>query len=150
LTDVLTKPTTIIEKKIGNAIKIFGIETSIMNQQVRFVLLVTCLEGLLMTGSNRDYLLWKLAEKTAFLLDNNKRKTNDYVKSAYRRRSSFVHGSLRKNVITKDDVRSMENLVTYVVWKLMDFRKQGYVSVQKKSGVKSIDEYIEEIKFGKK
>jgi len=153
LTEILTKskPTT-IERKIKNALRIFGIQTSITNDQVRFVLLVTCLESLLLTESDKDYILWKLAEKIAFLLGNNKREINDYIKQAYKKRSAFIHEKRKKKkaeIITKNDLYSMENIVIALFRKLMKFREKGYIEIQKKEGVKNIDEYIEEIKFRK-
>jgi len=75
LTDIFTKSNpNEIERKIKNAIRIFGIQTSVTNDNVRFVLLITCLESLLMTESDRDYLLWKLAEKVAFILNEKKER----------------------------------------------------------------------------
>jgi len=151
LTDIFIKSNpNEIEKKIRNAIRIFGIQTSVANDQVRFVLLVTCLESLLMTVSDRDYILWKLAEKTAFVLGKNKKEINEYVKWAYEKRSAFIHGSRGKeDIVTKDDIYTAQGIVTSVMWKLFDFIKDGYTQIQKGKDVKSIDGYIEEIKFRK-
>jgi hypothetical protein len=153
LTDIFTKTNpNEIEKKIRNAVRIFGIQTSVINVQVRFVLLITCLESLLMTGSDKDYLRWKLAEKSALIL-GGKRKwmINDFIKKAYDKRSAFVHGSTKKrSLATENDIHNAQDLVINLVWKLVfEFLKNGYTSIQKIEGAKSIDEYIEEIKFGK-
>lgn len=151
LTDIITKPKpTTIERKIKNSLRIFGIQTSITNEQVRFVLLVTCLESLLLTQFDRDYLGWRLAEKTAFLLRKNRKKVNDYIKLAYKKRSAFIHEKTRKGkseIITKDDVYTMEGIVASTLRKLMEFRKRGYVEIRKTKDVKNVDEYIEEMKF---
>ena len=151
LTDIFVKSNpNEIERKIRNAVRIFGIQTSVKNQQVRFVLLVTCLESLLMTESDRDYLLWKLAEKVAFILDGNKRELNDYVKKAYDKRSAFIHGSKSEDgLVTENDIFNIEGVVGSLVWKMIDFLKNGYTHVQKQNNVKSINEYIKETKFGK-
>lgn len=139
-----------IERKIRNTVRIFGIQTSVKNQQVRFVLLVTCLESLLMTESDRDYLLWKLAEKVAFILDGNKRKLSDYIKKAYDKRSAFIHGSKSEDgLVTEGDIFNIEGVVSNLVWRMIDLVKDGYTHVRKEKGVKSIDEYVEETKFGK-
>ncbi|MCJ7424381.1 HEPN domain-containing protein [Candidatus Bathyarchaeota archaeon] len=151
LTDIFTKSNpNEIEKKIRNALRIFGIQKSMSNDQVRFVLLITCLESLLMTASDRDYILWKLAEQAAFFLGGDRRETNEYVRSAYGKRSAFVHGSTSKDgLVTRSDIDSAEELAVGLVWKLIDFMKKGYTSIQKHNNAKSIDEYIEEAKFGK-
>ena len=151
LTDIFVKSNpNEIERKIRNAVRIFGIQTSVKNQQVRFVLLVTCLESLLMTESDKDYLLWKLAEKVTFILDGNKKELNDYIKKAYNKRSAFIHGSKSEDsLVTENDIFNIEGVVSNLVWKMIDFVKNGYTHVQKHNGVKSINEYIEETKFGK-
>ena len=69
---LITNPND-LENRFKNAIRIFGTQISITNRQVRFLLLMTCLESLLMSKSDTDYILWRLAEKTAFLLGRNKR-----------------------------------------------------------------------------
>jgi len=153
LTEIMTKPKpTTIESKIKKSLRIFGIQTSLTNEQVRFVLLVTCLESLLLTQSDRDYILWKLAEKTAFLIGKNMKKVNDYVKLAYNKRSDFIHGkkNREKYEITKADVYSMEGIVVSIIRKLMEFIEQGYTEIKKDEGFKSVDGYIEEIKFREK
>lgn len=144
LTDILTKPKSEIDTKIRNTLGIFGFQVSITNVQVRFVLLVTCLESLLSTDSDRDYLGWKLAEKTAFL-SKNRRLVFKGVKEAYGKRSAFIHGSSSqkpRKIITEDDVNTMQGTVISVLRKLIEFREAGYTKM------KDINDYIEKIKFG--
>lgn len=151
LTDIMTRSNpTQIEQRIRNALRIFGIQTTLANEQLRFVLLLTCLESLLLSGSDRDYIGWKLAEKTAFLLGKNRRKTNEYVKQAYGIRSAFIHGNTRQKEKTEaeDELHNMENLVVSVFWKLIELREQGYATIQKKKNVKNVEDYIEKLKFG--
>jgi hypothetical protein len=140
-----------IERKIKNAVRIYGIQTSVTNEQVRFVLLVTCLESLLMTGSDKDYILWRLAEKAAFVIGRNKLKINNMIKEAYGKRSAFVHGTTKEDeLVTENDIFETEGLVVNLVWKLVfEFLKNGYASIQKTENAKSIDEYVLETKFGK-
>jgi len=151
LTDIFTKSNpNEIERKIKNAIRIFGIQTSVTNDNVRFVLLITCLESLLMTESDRDYLLWKLAEKVAFILNDKKREISDFIKKAYKKRSAFIHGRRSQDdLVTKNDIFNVEIIASNLVWKMIDFVKNGYTHVQKRGNVKSINEYVEEAKFGK-
>lgn len=143
-----------IEKRIQNAVRIVGTQVSIPNRQVRFLLLMSGLESLLMTESDRDYILWKLAEKTAFFLGGNKRQTNDYIKSAYSKRSAFIHGSSKKRKpITEEDIAKAQQIVADVIWKLIvEFLGKGYTQItksgDKKKKILSIDEYIEQEKFG--
>jgi hypothetical protein len=152
LTDIFVKSNpNEIEEKIRKTLRIFGIQTSVKNQQVRFVLLVTCLESLLMTKFDRDYILWRLAEKVALISDDNKRDLYDYVrKEAYEKRSAFIHGNEGKdNLVTENDILKIEGVVSNLVWRMIDLVKDGYTHVRKEKGVKSIDEYVEETKFGK-
>jgi len=144
-----------IEKRVKNAVRIFGIQASINNVQVRFLLLMSCLEGLLMSQDDRDYILWRLAEKTAFFLGGDRRHTNDYIKNAYGKRSAFIHGSSKRtNMIAEDDISKAEQIVGDVTWKLIvEFLNRGYTQIAKNRGSKkqilSVDEYIEQEKFGK-
>jgi hypothetical protein len=43
----------------------------------------------------------------------------------------------------------MQSLVVSLVWKLFEFLESGFTRVQKKKNARSIDEYIEELKYGK-
>lgn len=135
LSSILTKPKSEIENKIRNTLRIFGIQVSITNMQVRFVLLVTCLESLLSTD-NRE----KLAEKTAFLLGKNRRICYQGVREAYRKRSEFIHGS-SKDIITETDVNTIQATVISVLRKLIELGDSGYAKM------KEIDEHVEKIKF---
>jgi len=104
---------------------------------------------------DRDYVLWRLAEKTAFFLGGNRRQTNDYIKNAYGKRSAFIHGSSKKTKpITEDDISKAEQIVGDVIWKLIvEFLGRRYTQVEKnkdpKKKILSVDEYIEQEKFGK-
>lgn len=150
LTDIFTKKNpNEIERKIKKSLRIFGIQTSITNKQVRFVLLISSLESLLMTKGDKDYLGWKLAEKSAFIYDEKKLKTYNYVKKCYNKRSQFIHGNVKNEMlVTKYDILEVEGLVRGLIWKLIfNFLQKGYNRVQKGKGVKSIDWYIEDQKF---
>jgi hypothetical protein len=135
LASILTKPKSEIEKKIRNTLRMFEIQVSITNMQVRFVLLATCLEVLLSTDHKRE-----LAEKTAFLLGKNRRICYQGVRDGYQKRSEFIHGSSSK-AITEDDVNTMQGTVISVLRKLIELGDSGYTKM------KRIDEYLEEIEF---
>jgi hypothetical protein len=140
-----------IEERVKRAIRIYGTQESIISEQVRFLLLMSCLETLLMSKSDRDYILWRLAEKTAFVLGGNMQQTNDYIKEAYDKRSRYIHGNSEKT-ITDEDIDRAKKIVGDLIWKLIiDFVNNGYTQVAKggdpKKQGKIIDEYIEQLKF---
>jgi len=139
LSSILTKPKSEIERKIGNTLRMFAIQVSISNVQVRFVLLVTCLESLLSTD-DRDYLGWKLGEKTAFILGRNRRICFQGVRDAYKKRSEYVHGN-SSTTITEDDVNTMQATVIAVLKKLIEFADSGHTKM------KEFDEFVEITKF---
>jgi len=144
LTEVLTKPKSDIDWKIRNTLIIFGIQTSITNEQVRFVLLTTCLESLLLTKSDRGCLRLRLAEKTAFL-SKNKGIVNEGIKLAYKKRSAFIHAdpdTSPSKTIVEDDLTKMQGTVISILHRLMQFKEQGY------SSMSEVNKYIEELKFG--
>jgi len=141
LTDILIKPMSEIDRKIRNTLIIFGIQSSVTNEQARFVLLTTCLESLLMTKSDRDYLRWRLAEKAAFLFAKNKRMANRNIKLGYDKRSAFIHGSSGKN-ITQNDVNMMLGTVISVLRRLVELKETGFNKME------DIDEFVEKLKFG--
>ncbi len=57
-----------IEKKLWNALRLLGVATSIDYPDVKFTLLASALEALVMTGSDKDNIGYKLAERIAFLI----------------------------------------------------------------------------------
>lgn len=146
-----------IELKIRNALRIYRLQQPVADDQVRFLLLVTCLESLLMTKSDRDYILWRLAEKVTFILSETERdvsmqETNSFIKEAYNKRSAFVHGSANiDEIITFSDTVRLDVFIYKLVWSIINnFLGKGYTKIQKTKDKKSIDEYIEQRKFGEK
>jgi hypothetical protein len=153
LTEIITKlnPTT-LEKKIGNMLKLYGIQTSVRNSSTKFVLLITCLESLLLTSSDKDYLGWKVSEKTAFLVGKDGKdriEINNYTKLAYRKRSRFIHADAKKKAdfIEEFDVLKLQKLVRRVLDKLLTLRANGYTEIQDVGDAKNVEEYIDQIKF---
>ncbi len=142
-----------IEKRVKRAIRIYGTQETVTNSQVRYILLMTCLESLLMSDSDKDYILWRLAEKTAFVLGGDMHKINTDIKLAYKKRSNYVHGTAKVKPITDDDISNAKQIVGDVIWKLIiDFvNERGYTRITRngkdKQSSKSIDEYIEQTKF---
>jgi hypothetical protein len=68
----INKHTSEIEKGVLNAIDIFGLSDSATALEIRFLVCVTALEGLLLSKDDKDYLGWKLSEKVAFLVGDTR------------------------------------------------------------------------------
>jgi hypothetical protein len=139
LTDILTKPKSRIDNKINNALSFFSLQTSISNVGIRYILLATCLENLLLDKNDKDYLRWKLAEKCAFLSTQNRKEIYDKVKKMYDKRSSFVHGSEEPIILA--DLNCMQDIVVLIMRRIVQLRNEGFDTMEK------IDEYITEVKF---
>jgi predicted AlkP superfamily phosphohydrolase/phosphomutase len=61
--------TTEIEKRIINALDFFGMIENITSLRMKFLLVVFALEGLILSGDDKDYSIRKkLPEKIAFLI----------------------------------------------------------------------------------
>lgn len=60
-----------LEERIFSVIDIFGLIQMSTPLKIRFMLCIMSLEALLLSGDDKDYLGWKLAEKLAFLLGNS-------------------------------------------------------------------------------
>jgi hypothetical protein len=149
-------PTT-LEKKISNMLKLYGIQTSVKDNSTKFVFLVACLESLLLTSSDKDYLGWKISEKTAFLVgkDGKERmEKNEYMKLAYKKRSKFIHAEAKKKAdfIEEIDVLQMQKLVRQVLDKLLTLRANGYTDIRANirdiTKAKNVEDYIDQLKFG--
>lgn len=151
LTEIFTKPNSNeLERRIVNAVRIFGIQTGLTNNQIRLTVLMTCIESLLMTEGDKDYLRWKLAERAAFVYGRQKKEINNAIKDAYNKRSAFVHGK-KETQINERDIEDNQKIVSIIVWRLFSvFLNDGYTQVPKsdKLSTKSIDDYIEQEKFG--
>jgi hypothetical protein len=69
-----------LERKILNVIDIFGLIDNSTSLHIRFLLCIICLEGLLLSREDRDYIGWKFAEKIAFLLGTSEYWVRNYHK----------------------------------------------------------------------
>lgn len=139
LTEIITTPKSEIDRKVRNALLIFEIQTSVTDERLRLVLLTTCMESLLLGKSDRDYLRWRLAEKSAFLFPSNRETIYEKVKEAYDKRSGFVHGSGEK--VTKEYTNLIETTVISILKRLVKFKEEGYETMEK------VDSYIQKLKF---
>jgi len=66
-----------------------------------FALLVFALEAML--GGDKDYLGWKFAERTAFLISSPTKRKETYRKvcELYGKRSGFVHRAKKNNIYSR-------------------------------------------------
>jgi hypothetical protein len=128
-----------IYQKIAKAIRMYGTAVSIGQLDVKFALLVFALEALL--GGDKDYLGWKLAERTAFLISSPTKRKETYRKVYDGKRSGFVHQA--KKTIAMADYHKIEGIVINVIKKLFELRDNGYNSFSE------IIEYIDDLKFSK-
>jgi hypothetical protein len=89
--------------------------------------------------NDRDYLRWRLAEKSAFLFSKNRKEIYDKVKKTYDMRSSFVHGSSEQ--INKNDLKNMQDIVISIMRRMIELRNEGFDTMDK------INNYVLELKF---
>lgn len=139
LTEILTEPKSEIDSRIRNALLIFELQTAVIDERVRFVLLATCLESLLMGKADKDYLRWRLAEKSAFLFPANREAIYQRVKKAYDMRSGFIHGS--NELITKNDRSNLQAIIASILKRLIELESKGFNSMER------IDEHVRKLKF---
>lgn len=153
LSEIIVKKNPLeIEERVKNTINIFGIQTGIEDKNVKLILLISCLEGLLLSSSDKDYLGWKLAEKTSFILHKNWKKrqaTSDFITNMYEKRSRFVHQDKKKRIeeVSDGEILDLENIVMGIMYELFNKLDEGYIQIQKEPSKKSINEFIEREKF---
>ena len=143
------KPTR-LEKKVMQAIQVFWLSRLSSRLEIRFVVLVSAFESLLLTQNDRDYLGLKLAEKTSFLLEDDKdRRVTPFkaMKKFYAKRSDLVHKG--QNTIEEKDERETENIFKALVFKLLDLTAE-YGKMEQKSHASDrpgVEDYIDALKF---
>jgi len=146
----IDKKPTRLQKKILQALQIYGLSRFSQKAEIRFLFLVSSFESLLLTENDRDYLGKKLSEKTAFLLekDYEKRlKLYKQMKSFYGKRSGLVHNG--KTQISDTEVRTLENIFQAVVFKLLELSASFTKMEQKQreSEQDGIEDFINKLKF---
>jgi len=143
------KPTR-LEEKIIQAIQVFWLSRLSQRTEIRFLILISAFESLLLTDNDRDYLGLKLAEKTTFLMEEEKDKRNKLfklMKKYYSKRSDLVHKG--ENTITDADERKAENIFKNLVFKMLDLTG-SYEKMEQKShdrDKEGVEDYIDSLKF---
>jgi hypothetical protein len=151
MNEILTKNgyLTELEEKIINAVRLIGVSTSVPYEEIRFVILCSALEAMLLTNNDRDYLGWKLSERAAFLLSGpeGRAEISEAVSRLYNKRSRFVHQDKNEN-ITGAEYTELADLVYQILGTLVHLRMLGYEKVSKsRDPYKSIADRIDMIKY---
>ena len=163
-----------IESRIINALEFFGMIENTTPLRIKFLLVIFALEGLLLSGDDKEYSLRKkLPEKIAFLIlesanwdsvihyidisvDTSMINTIAKARASivsklekiYDRRSAIAHGGVKDMSIYDFDFGS--KVLRSVISKLIQLNRQGIAYVKKKGGLfdaKSLDGYLEGIKY---
>lgn len=155
LLDIFSKMTskqTNLEKRILTSLQIYWLSLLSYNVEIKFLMLISACESLLHTKSDRDYLGYKLAEKTAFLLETEgQRRIELYrlMKEFYEKRSDLVHGGLKN--ITTDNVKTLKDIYNALVYKLLElsktYDKMELRNKNNKDDKNGVDDYLEQLKF---
>ena len=141
---------TDLEKKILQAIQIFWLSRLSYKIEIRFLMIVSALESLLLTEKDRDYIGLKLSEKTAFLIENEPKRRYELfkiMKKFYTKRSKLVHAG--KKDVEKKDLAIIENIFLNLTLKLLEL-SQKYTKMEQKSheqDQEGVEDYIEFLKF---
>lgn len=109
---------TFLEDKILQAIKIFRISRSSQLIEIRFLMIVSAIESLLI---DKGCISLNIADRTACLLcnDGEERYTlSQDMKSIYSKRSKIVHEG--KKIIDNNDLRFIESVFYRLIEKLLD------------------------------
>jgi hypothetical protein len=139
-----------IESKLLRSLDIFWLSQLTPKKEIEFLLLVSTLESLLLTSHDRDYLGMKLAEKSAFLLENNKNdriQTYKSIKKMYDLRSNLVHKGERK--IDENQLKQLKTFVYRIILKIIEL-SSIYDKMELKSNISEkdgIDDLLLELKF---
>ncbi|NWG36125.1 HEPN domain-containing protein [Nitrososphaera sp.] len=147
---MIAQSPTELEQKIKNAVHLFAVATSVSYPEVKFVILCSAMEAMLLSSGDKDYLGWKLAERAAFLLEPKAKResTAKEVADLYNMRSRFVHQDAKDEPITSADYSSIENVMLNVLLRLIEMRKRGYTRVSKcKNAQLSIADYVDMVKY---
>jgi len=143
-----------IDHRIVTSLKLYGLQTTVTPVEIKFVLIMNALEGLLLSKNDINYLGKKLSEKVAFLIGKDKDErlpTYRTMKEMYNKRSNFTHQKKRmneKDKITESDLLHLSNAFMRTVTKLLELEKDGIIqTIEGDKNEKSLDSYIKDIMF---
>lgn len=140
-----------LEKRIIRATRLFGASKSSYKLEIRFLVLVSACESLLLSEKEKDYIAWKLSEKTAFLISENgteRLRLFERMKKLYNKRSKLVHEG--KEDINYENVKELESVFYRLIIKLLELSAK-YTCMPQNSGnlgdVDGVEDYINQLKF---
>jgi hypothetical protein len=152
---------TELENRIVNAINIFGMIKENTQLEIRFLLCIISLEGLLHGKDDKDYLGSRLADKMAFLLGDlpewltknrnllpeSRREMAALTLRLYGKRSALAHTGKGKE-IEAADFNDASMILRLAIEKLTELAKLDYIQLAKEEKKRSIDGFIEDLKYG--
>ena len=140
---------TELERKLVLSSKMYWLALQSSSPEVTFIALISALESLLLSESDRDYIGLKLSEKVTFLMaDEQKVRLDIYkrMKKYYNMRSALVHGKPGKAVVVeRADVETVKQIFTAVFEKVLSM-VETYTSFHTDDD-KGFDDYINELRF---
>jgi hypothetical protein len=146
----IDKNPTSLQKKILQALQVYGLSRLSQKAEIRVLFLVSSFESLLLTENDRDYLGKKLAEKTAFLLEEEyekRLKLYKEMKRLYGKRSGLVHSG--KTQISDTEVRTLENIFQALAFKLLEL-SMTYSKMEQRerdNQQEGVEDLINKLKF---
>lgn len=138
-----------LEEKILKSLRLYGLSRLSHRVEIRFLIIVSACENLLLIGDDRDYSTLKISEKTACLLENDgdaRYKLYLKMKNIYRNRSKLVHQGYIK--INDDELKFIESIYQRLINKLL-IENQNYEQIEKEFGDKSAayNYFFDKLKF---
>lgn len=139
LSNILQKTKyNLLEEKILKSLRLFGLSRLSHRNEIRFLIVVSACECLLLSGEDRDYSTLKISEKTASLLRSGGKERYELyrkMKSVYSKRSQLVHQGDAS--IGLDELKFIEMIYHSLINKLLE-ENQRYELVEKELKDKSL------------
>lgn len=143
-----------IDHRIATSLKLYGLQTTVTPVEIKFVLIMNALEGLLLSKTDTNYLGKRLSEKVAFLIGKEKdERLQTYLtmKEMYNKRSNFTHQKQRmneKDKITESDLLYLSNAFIRTVTELLELERNSIIqTIEGDKNKKSLDSYIKDVMF---
>jgi hypothetical protein len=115
------KKNTPVESKILHSLDIYWLSQLSQKPEIELLLLISTLESLLLSNNDRDFFGSRLAEKSAFLLSDNRQKRieiSKFVMKMYDRRSRLVHQGVKN--INDPELDHLKLIVVVALFKMLE------------------------------
>lgn len=140
-----------MDNRIIRSLRLFGVSRLSYKYENRFLMVVSACESLLLSKDEKDYIAWKLSEKTAFLTrDTGEERLKLYkrMKELYNLRSKLIHEG--KEDIKYSDIRELDTVYLELIMRILPLAKT-YETMQQtsgKAGIKDgVEDYINTLKY---